>query len=189
MCCWGPFLRARKNKIGEDLQEMYGHVLSEEWTWGLALPSSDSSRELCKLWFVSTSQYQRLPTFLTVSCFKADSPPFQQCRDEIRRRLRNERDGCLWLHSAALCPSGVLHSQGSRDVPIPFNTVDLCQTVWCLVWTLSTKTLSCYYVQVLFIATAASWGLPPLSVKGKEEMRTGAQVRRTTLPAVLFLTC
>lgn len=163
---------------------MYGHFLSEEWTCrGLALPSSDRSRELCNLWFVSPLQYQTFPTFLTVSCFKADSPPFPQCHDEIRPRLRHERDWCLQLNSGVLRPSGALHSQGSWDVPIAFNTVGLYQTVWCLVWTISTKILSCYYVQVLFIATATSWGLPPLSIKGKEELRTGAgKAQRSSTP-------
>lgn len=90
--------------------EVYGHFLSEEWTWGLALPSSDRSMVLCNLWFVSTLQDQRCSEFLTVSCFKADSPPFLQCHDKIRPRLRHEslQWGPLWgiAHSGQHSGSG-----------------------------------------------------------------------------------
>lgn len=138
------------------------------------------------------NSYQRFSTLLAVSCFKADSLPFMQCHDEIRPRLRQKRDGYLYLNSEALQPSGALHSQGSRDVPIPFNTVDLCQTVWCLVWTISTKTIMILcsgftYCKSYFLRAATSFNKGQRRVENR--CREGAEVQHTSLPTVLFLTC
>lgn len=65
---------------------------------------------------------------LTVTCFKAATLAFPQCPDETRPSLRHQRLMSL-VEQWALHRAGALHHLGSRDVPVPSNTVDLCQTV------------------------------------------------------------